>query len=351
VSATGGNGGSTAASAGAGGTGGNASAQIDLTGAAAVTVFATANGGVGATGSTLGTTITYGNATATAAATSSGGGLAQATATGTGGNSPGTITATATSNNSASGAVVSVRASGATRLPSAANANPPPTETLHSFGSASIAGSFSGFDQVADNPNSNAGTVITGAPSAADVSNAIGTSHPNVTAAFDASNEVDYLALVAQGGDNITSGTQNGTQELTSSSLLTLDVAQLAHGAEMLEIGLLDPDPEGNGFSSLHFQLQVNGMTVVDQTFTDEATANAYFSDDVLNLGPLSGTTATLSTLLDVTTASAGDGYNVDFVVANAVPEPSSWALLGGGVLVLMRRRKRGGRRARGSTL
>lgn len=92
-------------------------------------------------------------------------------------------------------------------------------------------------------------------------------------------------------------------------------------------------------FLSLRFPLQVNGVTKEDQTFLTTTMADTCFTDNGLNLGAFpSGNAVTLTAMFDVTTVTASDGYNIQFLVGNdgVVPGPSTWALvLGAGTLTL----------------
>ena len=134
-------------------------------------------------------------------------------------------------------------------------------------------------------------------------------------------------------------------QTFSSTITLMLDSAQLVGAPGTLEIGLTDPRPSGEGFSSLNFQIQVNGVTRANETFANLASANSYFTDNVLSLGAFPIGMSTINALLQVTTIGASDGYNVEFLVANLspIPEPTSIALMAGAVLALgsFRRRQR----------
>jgi hypothetical protein len=97
----------------------------------------------------------------------------------------------------------------------------------------------------------------------------------------------------------------------------------------------------GNTFASGTFSLTfgiMEGATTLlaTQTFTSLAAANAFFSDDLLNLGTQSGNINDLTVSLGLTTAGAV-GEGLDFVLGFAgaggggggagVPEPSTFAV------------------------
>ncbi|MDB6174214.1 MAG: hypothetical protein JWL59_3525 [Chthoniobacteraceae bacterium] len=327
--ATGGAGGSPTNSSAPVGLGGNALAQSSLTGSAAVNVHATATGG--ASGA-KGAPNSYGAGSALAAATSSTGALAQASSSVFG--SSGSGQSRATSQNPLAGAVRSVQAGGNLTLPDVLPGQVPP-EILQTFGTASIGGAMPARTLLTPASHNNAGSLITGAPTAAAVSGAIG-GHSKVSAVFGPGS-TENLALAVMAGGAPSSAPAGTSQTFSSSIALTLDRAQLAGNAGNLEIGLLDPLQSGAGFSTLHFQLQVNGATREDQTFLTVAMANSYFTDNVINFGAFPSGVFTINAFLDVTTLAVSDGYNVEFLVANVavIPEPSSMALIAGGILAL----------------
>jgi hypothetical protein len=327
--ATGGQGGSPTNTSAPVGLGGNALAQTTLTGAGPVNVSATSTGG--ASGAT-GTPNSFGTASALASATSSGGSFAQATSSIIGVSGAGQ--SLATSRNPATGTVRSVQASGSLTLPAIPFGQAPP-ETLNTFGSASIGGTMPARTTLTPAGGNNAGAMLTGAPSAAMVSGAM-SGHPNVSAVFGSSSAETFELAVMAGGASSTAPT-NMPQTFSSAITLALDTTQLASASGHLVVGLLDPLQSGAGFGSMRFQLQVNGVTKEDQSFVNFSLANAYFTDNVIDLGNMPGGAMTLTALLDVTTLNAGDGYNVSMLVGNngIVPEPSTWAMVIGGLALI----------------
>jgi hypothetical protein len=119
-----------------------------------------------------------------------------------------------------------------------------------------------------------------------------------------------------QGGYYETSS--SGAQEYKSTTSFTLNTTNLS-GA--LVAGLLGSQSFGNGFYSLGFSVTVAGVTVVSQTFTTLATAQAYFNDQVLNLGavtPVAGLTVAFN--LDIISGTANTGFGAAFALAVTPP-------------------------------
>src|SRR5262249_9205362 len=60
-------------------------------------------------------------------------------------------------------------------------------------------------------------------------------------------------------------------------------------GQGTILLGLLSPVSIGNGFDSSTFQIFVNGVVFLDQSFADLASANIFFSQNALDIGHFSG--------------------------------------------------------------
>jgi hypothetical protein len=125
----------------------------------------------------------------------------------------------------------------------------------------------------------------------------------------------------------------------------TLGSTQLAHGAGDLELGLIDSQSSNGGFNTFRFTLTRTGTAtpLIDQTFTSLALAQAYFADNVVDLGSIGTGPQSLNFAFDLNSSSNGDAFNVAFLVANVgvVPEPSTLALVGAGVLALVALQRR----------
>jgi hypothetical protein len=116
-----------------------------------------------------------------------------------------------------------------------------------------------------------------------------------------------------------------------------------------LKVGLLDPIASGAGFDSLIFDIFENGSLVDANDFISEGAALAFFSDDVLDLGPIrNGGTGPLDLQFnfDLIASEPGAAFNTDFLIASvgntvsATPEPACLLLLGSALFILGLRRR-----------
>jgi hypothetical protein len=311
-----------------GGNGGNATATATSTGAAGVVVDAYAVGGAGGPGSGGSASGGSGAATASATGTSTGRGQAQATAISSG---AGGSASTQSVSNGGTGAVTGVQAEAHAPNPVSANVQ---SRTISSLGGSAP-------PQPA--PTSlQAFSFATAQPSAADVAAATA-GHPN-TSALASGPTTDTLALVTFGGGRPAIASP-GSSSFTGSVLLTLGSTELAHGAGELELGLIDSQSSSGGFNTFSFALTRTGTAtpLIDQTFTSLATAQAYFADNVINLGSIGTGPQGLNFAFNLNSSSNGNAFNVAFLVADVgvVPEPSTSALVGVGVLALIALQRR----------
>jgi hypothetical protein len=259
-----------------------------------------------------------------------GSGSAQATASGTSG------TATATS--SSAGSVISGLTSSASG----------PTA-----GNATATQSWAAVSQPTPSPSLlaglQAGAFDTGLPSTSDSLSALSAA-PRVHHDFNIAGEGTgslsaVLGLVALGGGSDGDDIQHAW---TASTTMTLSVTTLSQ--QHLILGLLNPQSTGNGFDSLTFTVTKNTTTVLQSvTFTSLANANAYFTNDAIDLGSVTGLTSIKFQLSETTTAPT-DSYDASLIFGDATvnagpvptPEPATTALAGFLATGLLKRRRRG---------
>ena len=119
------------------------------------------------------------------------------------------------------------------------------------------------------------------------------------------------------------------------------------NGQGTILLGLVNAMSVGNGFDHSTFQIFINGVLFLNQSFNDLASANAFFTNDTINLGNFSNGITDIDLVLNETMSSTqGFGYTYAFTAAgfaSAVPEPSTWAmmLLGFAGLAFAARRRR----------
>lgn len=163
----------------------------------------------------------------------------------------------------------------------------------------------------------------TAAPDAASAS-AVLAANPNIATGFGAA--PTFFAIDELGGAYASGGTTAET--ITSTASLTVDLTQLA-SLQDLEVGFFDPTVVGSGFTSLTFTLTGDGHTLISQTFTTVAAADAFFADRAVDLGSLatgqlSGGPLTLVAKLTLTTDAPGSGYYLQMIAGDPPPDHAS---------------------------
>ena len=110
-----------------------------------------------------------------------------------------------------------------------------------------------------------------------------------------------------------------------------------------LLVGFLNPTISGGGLQgsdSVTFEIERNGVTVFNETFTNNAAYLSFFQDNVIDLGienvGLAGANLNLEFVFDFSSNATGAGLSAGLAFGNqviATPEPPSMALLAIGVL------------------
>ncbi|HEX8679510.1 MAG TPA: PEP-CTERM sorting domain-containing protein, partial [Chthoniobacterales bacterium] len=168
---------------------------------------------------------------------------------------------------------------------------------------------------------------VTGDPIGADVA-AVESGNANVASGIGAGSNVFALMTLGVGAAQNASG---AAAAYTSSGRVNVWLGD-ATQAPSLRLGLVNAVATGSGFDTLQLTITNKFVVIFTETFSDLDAALAFFSDHVLELGVLQPDrlgffSADLEVKIAATTSSAGDSFRVE-VVAAAVPEPSTYALL-----------------------
>ncbi len=85
----------------------------------------------------------------------------------------------------------------------------------------------------------------------------------------------------------------------------------------------------GNGFDSATFQITSNGNIVDSQSFTDLASAEAFFSNNLIDFS-LGAGFDDVQLAFDETMSGGGEGFGFNYAAANvpATPLPPSWTMM-----------------------
>ena len=286
VSGNGGNGGNGTANATATATGGGAAtATAAATGGAAGTAFGTGVNGVGGAGN------------ATASATTSRGAEAESLATASG--SPANAQSTA--------ATSLGRVLLAQTVASASTASKATTNAIVQAGDG----------QMLVNPGQSAYAFATALPAKSYSTALIGGASMVADALLGPGEAVFGTSIL---GANLSG---DGSPADTYSASSTFDFAYRGD----LILGLIAPlDGAPTDFQKIDFTVTVDGTEALTRSFTSLATADAFFADDVLNLGPVTGV-ADVMFSYDLVAGGSG-GYGMDLAFGGAVPEPSTWAMM-----------------------
>src|SRR5262249_19146445 len=112
------------------------------------------------------------------------------------------------------------------------------------------------------------------------------------------------------------STTASGSRTYTSTIAYTLDTTGLSGH---LIAGLINDQSFGSGFDSLDFNIVENGTTIFDKTFTTLSDAQAFFTNDALDLGTFaSGPNQVIDFNFSLTTGASGAGFGAQFLLGEA---------------------------------
>jgi hypothetical protein len=93
---------------------------------------------------------------------------------------------------------------------------------------------------------------------------------------------------------------------------------------------LLDSNSLGKGFDSATFQISANGTIFDNQVFTDLASAQAFFSNNIINVTLLAGLNIIKLSFNEV--IRGGDGFSFDYAAIAPTPVPPTLLLFATGL-------------------
>jgi len=147
----------------------------------------------------------------------------------------------------------------------------------------------------------------------------------------------ESLAIGLMGG----SFSVNGVSRSSYSSVIDLSIDMQGKDNTDLLLGLFGSTVTGDhGFDTLSFEFTIEGTQVENILFRDLATAESFFTDNVLNYGLWGDLVSAdnildLSVSLNLTEQHLGQGFNAGFVAAGGVavvPVPATIWLFGSGL-------------------
>ena len=98
----------------------------------------------------------------------------------------------------------------------------------------------------------------------------------------------------------------------------------------ILIVDLLDNNSLGKGFDSAAFQLSENGTVLENKLFTDLASAEVFFSNNLINITLLAGLNNIQLSFNEM--ISGGDGFSFDYAAIVPTPLPGALPLFASGL-------------------
>jgi hypothetical protein len=299
-----------------GGAGGGATASLTLTGAFSISATSEAIGGMGgvaarggkatAMSDAIGTTLVSSNATAIGGDGGASAGRALATAIGQGGS--GSVHAQSTGGSITGGSLVTA----ASAIADAPVAGSSTAKTWAVIGNGAVLAPALIAEQAV--------AQITAEPKGADV-NTIEVNNPHIKAAFTTGKTPAYFGIGELGGAYSTSG--SGSETETSSVHMTVDLTKMASLHDLI-IGFYSGTATGGGFTSMSLDVKINGTDHITN-IASAGSASAFFQNNAVDYGPLSGTSLQLDVSLSVTESAAG-GYDFGMLIGDPPPGDHSLA-------------------------
>lgn len=165
----------------------------------------------------------------------------------------------------------------------------------------------------------------------------------------------NILAIGMTGGGRSLTKPVDGDFQAINQFDLTLHLHPTVQGSDELSLAFFNPVAFGSGFESLAVKFDYQGINILDEQFTDLATAKAFFTNRIISLDGLvdaEGLERQFSLKYDMKFARTGDVFGFDFLIGSrnqtasfstfsAVPEPATVPVMLGLAMAMVLRRRR----------